>query len=386
MLHSSKPQRFTILDERSHLTYNGLCRCSHNWNTFTSCTTSRRSQENAITYWENITFDHALTSFIRRYISLLQIPMHPCFDCRWTIPITHQCTNTGPAQQLEIYEVFNLVIPHRNFSAYYNTNNRYLGIIYDESKAVEFSEEQFNTCQKANGQFFSLNTPLQSLVNPPMIRATSYTKDKAGIEKRCSLQIRQVNSVSIPTPIAPNVWILTSAPTAVSTGITFICSEEAPRFIKTQTPIHNLWLPPACSATSQHFHLHYETHGLTINISLNTANLNVINISSPEFRIWQHLEDHWNETQLHHLVNIPSVPVDKLYKHMVSSSGPITPFMSTDEPMGNTASIWTLFSHTGIYIMAIGLLIPAGLGKFSSYFFSCQCARLTCWPLQSGSM
>ena len=105
----------------------------------------------------------------------------------------------------------------------------------------------------------------------------------------------------------------------------------------------------------------YETHELTINISLNTANLNMINISSPEFRIWQHLEDHWNGTQLHHLVNIPSVPIDQLYKHMVSSNGPSTPFMSPDESIADTTSIWTLFPHTGIYIMAIGLLTPARL-------------------------
>ena len=136
-------------------------------------------------------------------------------------------------QQLEIYEVFNLVIPHGHFSACYDINNRYLGIMYDEAKAVEISEEQSNSCQKANGQFCSLNTPLLPLVNPPMCIATLYTKDKAGIEKRCSLQIRKANSVSIPTPIAPNVWILTSAPTVVSTGIMLICPEEAPRFIKT---------------------------------------------------------------------------------------------------------------------------------------------------------
>ena len=167
-----------------------------------------------------------------------------------------------------------------------------------------------------------------------------------------------------------------------------ICPEEAPRFIKTQTPIHILQLLPAFSATSQYFHLwpHYETHELTINISLNTTNINIINISSPEFRIWQHLEDHWNETQLHHLVNIPSVPIDQLYKHMISSNRPITPFMSTDESVDKTASIWTLFSHTGIYVTAIGLLIPVGLGIFHCYFFWCQPASLACWPLQSGSM
>ena len=68
------------------------------------------------------------------------------------------------AQQLEIYEVFNLVIPHRNFSACYSM---YLGINYDETKAVEISEQKFSTCQKANVQFCSINAPLQPLANPP---------------------------------------------------------------------------------------------------------------------------------------------------------------------------------------------------------------------------
>ena len=107
---------------------------------------------------------------------------------------------------------------------------------------------------------------------------------------------------------------------------------------------------------SQHALLHYnistyhhsfETHELTVNISLNTTNLNVINNSSLEFRIWKHVEDHWNGTLLHHLVNIPSVPTDQLYKQMVNSNGPINPFMSTDESIGDTFSIWTLFSHAG---------------------------------------
>ena len=186
-----------------------------------------------------------------------------------------------------------------------------------------------------------------------------------------------------PTPIAPNVWILTSAPTAVLTGIMIICPEVAPRFIKTQTPIHILCLLPICSTTSQHFHLslHYESHQLAINISLNMANLNVMNISFPDFRIWQCLEDHWNGTQLHHLVNIPSVPIDQLYKHMVSSNRPITAFTSMDESIDDTASLWTLFSHTWIYIMAIGSLIPAGLGIFCCFFFWCQPARLAHQPL-----
>ena len=36
--------------------------------------------------------------------------------------------------------------------------------------------------------------------------------------------------------------------------------------------------------------------------------------------------------------------------------------------------------------MAIGLLIPAGLGIFCCYFFWCQPARLACQPLTPGTM
>ena len=63
-------------------------------------------------------------------------------------------------QQLEIYEVFNLDIPHRSFSAHYILNNRYLGIMHDETSAVDISEDQFKTCQKANRQILQLkHTP-----------------------------------------------------------------------------------------------------------------------------------------------------------------------------------------------------------------------------------
>ena len=139
-----------------------------------------------------------------------------------------------------------------------------------------------------------------------------------------------------------------------------MCPEEASRVLKQQTPIHVLRLQPACTATSQYFHHppRYESHDVSINISLNTANLNVVNISALEFRIWKHLEDledHWNRTSLQHLANIPSVPLDDLYKQMITSNGPVNPFLSTDETTEDTASIWTLFSHAGIYIMAIGL-------------------------------
>ena len=88
------------------------------------------------------------------------------------------------------------------------------------------------------------------------------------------------------------------------------------------------------------------------------------------FCIWQHLGKHQNKSQLQHLASIPSVPIGQLYSHMATGIQQITSF-SPAESTGDTDSIWTLFSHTGIYVMAIGSLIPAGLGIFCCYFFWC---------------
>ena len=99
------------------------------------------------------------------------------------------------------------------------------------------------------------------------------------------------------------------------------------------------------------------------------ANLNMINISSLDFHIWQHLKTHQDESQLQHLASIPPVQVDELYIRMTNGIQPITPFTSPEELTVDTASIWTLFSHIGVYVMAIRSLIPAGLGIICCYFF-----------------
>ena len=101
------------------------------------------------------------------------------------------------------------------------------------------------------------------------------------------------------------------------------------------------------------------------------ANLHMVNMPLLDFYIWQHLEEHQNESQLQHLATVPSVPVDQLYKHMINGIPSITPFASPEDSTGETDSIWTLFSHTGIYVMAIKSLIPMGLGIFCCYFFWC---------------
>ena len=126
------------------------------------------------------------------------------------------------AQLIEVYEVLNLDIPHENFSTCYDTWNKYLGIPLDETSTIEISEDQFNTCQKANGQFCVLNTPLLPLANPSTCISALYAKNKDSIQKRCSLQIKKASIISIPTSIAPNVWIITLSTAAVPARITLI--------------------------------------------------------------------------------------------------------------------------------------------------------------------
>ena len=127
-------------------------------------------------------------------------------------------------------------------------------------------------------------------------------------------------------------------------------------------PIHILKLPTACSATSSHFYLppRYETPMLYVNVSLNMANLHMINISAQHFCIWQHLGSNRSDMQLQHLTSTPSIPVHKIYQHLLNSTTPIVPFNT--ESSENANSLWNLFTHHRIYISAIGLIIPLGFG------------------------
>ena len=67
-------------------------------------------------------------------------------------------------------------------------------------------------CQEANGQFCTIPTPFQPLGNPPSCITAFYAKNTASISARCSLQIRKFSDVSMPSQLAPNVWILKQHP------------------------------------------------------------------------------------------------------------------------------------------------------------------------------
>ena len=216
--------------------------------------------------------------------------------------------------------------------------------------AVELFNTQFHACQDTNSQFCSITTPFQPLANLPSCIAALYAKSKVDIASKCSLQICKASITNLPTQVAPDVWILTTPVTAPTNTMTVICLEKPTDNIPIQKPIQILKLPTACSATSSNFYLppRYETPTLDVNISLNMANLHMLNISAQNFQIWQHLGSNRGDMQLQHLTTIPSIPVHKIYQHVLNNTTPIVPF--NKESTGNTDSLWTLFTHLGTYV------------------------------------
>ena len=116
-----------------------------------------------------------------------------------------------------------------------------------------------------------------------------------------------------------------------------------------------------------------------INISLNTGNLNPINISTLELCIWQHLEDHWNKSQLHKLACVPTVPVAHLHKHMIENKRHILLFNLAYESIDDTASIWTLFSYRDL-CNSYRITNICRTRDIMLLLFWCQPAILVCQP------
>ena len=154
--------------------------------------------------------------------------------------------------------------------------------------AIEVLDKQYSTCKEANRQLCSIYTPFQPFANPPNCITALYSKNTASIAASCSLQVRKAHTISILTSKAPNVWLITSAPSTVMTGMTFVCPVGPTKLITLWKPIHILCLPPACSATLPYFYLlpHYEPTTIAINNSFEIAKLNMINISVLDFNIW----------------------------------------------------------------------------------------------------
>ena len=95
----------------------------------------------------------------------------------------------------------------------------------------------------------------------------------------------------IPISVTWNLWFVPSNSETLGSATMIICPDKVTSIVPLQQPFHILKLFPACSGTSQYFHLphHYEDHTIMMNISLDITNNNAINISTIDFRIWQQL-------------------------------------------------------------------------------------------------
>ena len=114
------------------------------------------------------------------------------------------------------------------------------------------------------------------------------------------MTICHVPCTFLPIADTSNLCITPSNPQTLGSAIMIICPDKTTSTVPLQQPFHILRLSPAGSATSRYFHLppHYKDHTIMINISLDTTNINAINISTLDFRIWQHLCSNWTPPHL----------------------------------------------------------------------------------------
>ena len=103
------------------------------------------------------------------------------------------------------------------------------------------------------------------------------------------------------------MWAIISSPFKQQPPVTVICPTKLTMSVHISPPIHVLRLEPACSATSQHFHLplkYKDTHM-------------IINISSTLFRITQHIPLVQQQETLEKLAALPPVPIKRITKELI---------------------------------------------------------------------
>ena len=169
----------------------------------------------------------------------------------------------------------------------------------------------------------------------------------------------------MPIAITSNLWIIPSNPQTQGSTMTIICPDKAISTVPLQQPFQILRISPACSASSNYFHMppHYEDHSMVMNVSLDTANTNAMNISILDFRIWQHFSKNWTPLHLQKLTYVPLVPVTQLYIVMINTSEPIYSFTIKDDDK-DSSLIWTILKHPQTYIGTISMIFAVGIGVY----------------------
>ena len=199
-----------------------------------------------------------------------------------------------------------------------------------------------------------------------------YAKNKQETVVQCSLSIFHTPPALPPVVIMSNLWIFILTPTMQGSSISMIFPDKVTSSSLFQQPLHILKLPPACSATSRHFHLHlhYEDHMVAMHVSLHKANFNIFNVSTPDFCIWQQFDSNW--THMQKLVDISEVPITQLYKHVIGQSEPILQFDINRDMEDGPSLTWKLLTHPETYIGAISVIFVACICFYCLKRFWCR--------------
>ena len=174
--------------------------------------------------------------------------------------------------------------------------------------------------------------PLQPMTNPPSCVAALYTKNSREIDRLCELTTKAQPELYLLIPLAPNVWAIISSPFRQQPPVTIIFPTRPATSIYISPPIHILKLEPACSTTSQHFHLppKYEDTHVMMNLSIYNANLDIIDISSALFRITQHISSVQQQETLEKLAALPPVPIKRITMELMGEV--LQETLSSDKP------------------------------------------------------
>ena len=219
-------------------------------------------------------------------------------------------------------------------------------------------------------QFCSINAPFQPLANPSSF-LQPYMPKWPGNKGTVLF-----SNISCVIYIHTYCGIIPSNPQTQGSTVTIICPDKATSPVHLQQPFHILRLSPVFSTTSNYFQF------LVMSVSIDTANIKAINISTLDSRIW-HFSRKWIQAHLQKLTNFPEVPVTQLYRDLISGSEQIHSFTTKDDD--DSSLIWTILQQPGTCIGTISMICLFCIGVYCFRFWIRHAAPRH-WPYSPVSL
>ena len=190
--------------------------------------------------------------------------------------------------------------------------------------------KQYSTCLHVNGQFCKVDMPFQALTNSSNLHSSPICQEHQGNRSTGLIVCFHTPPTFLPVVATSNLWIFISTSMMQGSVITMMCPDKATGSSPLLHPLHILnyhitYLQCHIQSTSI-YPPHYKDNVMIIYISLKRQNLNLFNVSAPDFHVWQHISSNWSTSHLQELAKVPEIPITQLYSHLISQSKPILPF------------------------------------------------------------